>query len=452
MDTGEGGSNDNQFYRNDFSHAVANGIEATFSRNVFDSNRIEDCWHGVWGGYSYSSLWMFNRFARNTEAIAIEHGQNNYIRGNTFDTDETAIRLWQNPSQDPDWGYPKHRDTRSHTYEINENVFRRNKMALDIHATDDVSFAANRFEDVGARLKGDLPESALDAKPSRFTIVEGLAISPPGTPGAHPLPDGADPMIKEGERRGRDTIIVDEWGPYDWKSPKLWPVLDQAALRGPDYPRVLKLRVLGPPGEWQARKVKGASVTPRTGKVGDVVTVTPEDGRIIDSEIVMRYRGPEIVSPRGARIPANEPSTFSWTRFFAPIDWTIRFFEFSDATDPVKQPDAFHKLLAGRPLKTVAHDRLDYISGRSLEDGTPRDNVALVAEGTANLPPGSYELTVISDDGARVWMDGEIVLDAWAPHESRVDTVTIPGGRRRFKVEYYENGGFAELRFDIQRR
>jgi hypothetical protein len=130
----------------------------------------------------------------------------------------------------------------------------------------------------------------------------------------------------------------------------------------------------------------------------------------------------------------------------------VNFFEYTAATDPVKQPDAFRRLIAGQPLKTVPHDRLDYISGRSLEDGTPRDNVALVAEGTATLPPGDYTLTVISDDGARVWMDGEVVLDDWAPHESRVDRVPISGGRRRFKVEYYEVGGFAELRFDIQRR
>jgi hypothetical protein len=33
-----------------------------------------------------------------------------------------------------------------------------------------------------------------------------------------------------------------------------------------------------------------------------------------------------------------------------------------------------------------------------------------------------------------------------------VDRVPISGGKRRFKVEYYEVGGFAELRFDIQRR
>jgi hypothetical protein len=44
------------------------------------------------------------------------------------------------------------------------------------------------------------------------------------------------------------------------------------------------------------------------------------------------------------------------------------------------------------------------------------------------------------------------LIDSWEPHESKVDRVPITGGQRRFKVEYYEGGGFAELRFEIQRR
>lgn len=58
----------------------------------------------------------------------------------------------------------------------------------------------------------------------------------------------------------------------------------------------------------------------------------------------------------------------------------------------------------------------------------------------------------ISDDGIRVWMDDERIIDHWAPHESAVDAAAITGGKRRFKVEYYEIGGFAELRFEILRR
>ena len=57
MDSGKGGANDNLFAANDFSHAPTNGIEATFSRNRFIGNRVEENWHGVWGGYSYDSVW-----------------------------------------------------------------------------------------------------------------------------------------------------------------------------------------------------------------------------------------------------------------------------------------------------------------------------------------------------------------------------------------------------------
>ena len=72
------------FYDNDFSFAPTNGIEATFSRNVFYGNRVEECWHGLWGGYSFDSWIAANRFARNVEAIAIEHGQDNRITENTL--------------------------------------------------------------------------------------------------------------------------------------------------------------------------------------------------------------------------------------------------------------------------------------------------------------------------------------------------------------------------------
>ena len=122
MDAGDGGANDNLFYGNDFSHAPANGIEATFGRNTFVANHIEENWHGIWGGYSFDSLIADNTFSRNDEAIAIEHGQNNRIVGNTFTNDGIGVRRWANAIEDPNWGYPKHRDTRSRDYTVAGNT------------------------------------------------------------------------------------------------------------------------------------------------------------------------------------------------------------------------------------------------------------------------------------------------------------------------------------------
>lgn len=430
MDTGKGGANDNLFYGNDFSHAPTNGIEATFSRNRFVANRVEDNWHGVWGGYSYDSEWLDNRFVGNAEAIAIEHGQDNRIAGNTFEGNGTAIRLWQNPSQDPNWGYPKSRDTRSRGYRIHGNTFRSNKADFDIKDTLDVD------TDPAA------PRPPVEAPPK--------------------LASGMDPMLEPGARRGRRFIIVDEWGPYDWKSPRLWPVLDAGGQELPFRRRAkatglfdgpLKLTVLGPAGSWTLVSARGATVSPARGKVGDVVTVTPRAGSVVDYEVTLSYIGAAVTSPRGTVTPAGRPYLFSYSRFFAPVPWTIRFFAYPEAADPVKHPEAFAKVLAGEPVGTrLESDRIDYLSGGAIEDGVPADRFAFVAEGTADLPPGDYTLQVISDDGARVWVDGRLVLDAWAPHESRVDRVDIGGGRRRLKVEYYEAGGWAEMRFDIQPR
>jgi hypothetical protein len=159
-----------------------------------------------------------------------------------------------------------------------------------------------------------------------------------------------------------------------------------------------------------------------------------------------------VVSPRGQPVPAGAPYAFNYRRFFVPGDWQVRYYAFDDASRPGRSPEAFAKILAGAPVKSDTRDRLDYMSGGPIAEGLPRDRVALVAETVIDLPPGAYAVRVISDDGVRVWMDEERIVDRWTPHESAIDTVPITGGKRRFKVEYYEIGGFAELRFEILRR
>jgi parallel beta-helix repeat protein len=443
MDTGEGGANDNVFYDNDFSFAPTNGMEATFSRNTFYGNRVEECWHGLWGGYSFDSWIAANHFARNVEAIAIEHGQDNRITENRFDADETAIRLWKNPTQDPDWGYPKRRDTRSRDYVIAGNTFAGNPTALKITETQNVHVLTNGFEKVGtvAVLAGDTrnfgvgDEVTVPIRP-RPTLEVTLPT---------PLPGGMDAKIPDADRRGREAIVVDEWGPYDWKSPKLWP-------DGRSDATPLKLKVLGPPGEWKVGSLRGATIEPADGHVPGSITVTPAPGAPIDFDVRLTYRGGAVVGPRGETVAAGEPYTFGYSRYFVPADWRIRYFSYDEASRPDKNADAFARVLAGTPTKTDRRDRLDFMSGGPIADGLPRDRVAIVAEAEVELPPGPYVLRTISDDGVRVWMDEQRVVDHWAPHESAIDTVPITGGRHRFKVEYYEIEGFAELRFDISRR
>jgi len=193
-------------------------------------------------------------------------------------------------------------------------------------------------------------------------------------------------------------------------------------------------------------------VEPQAGRIPAVITVTPAAGRTTDFDVRLTYTGGAVTGPRGDAVPAGAPYAFGYTRFFAPVDWRIRYFTFDEAARPDRSPDAFGRIVSGDPVKTDRREALDYMSGGAIAEGLPRDRVAMVAEGEVELPPGQYLVRTISDDGIRVWMDEERIVDRWTPHESALDTVPVGGGKRRFKVEYYELGGFAELRFEILRR
>ncbi|MGE5243233.1 MAG: NosD domain-containing protein, partial [Betaproteobacteria bacterium] len=429
MDTGEGGSNDNLFYGNDFSFAPANGIEATFSRNTFAANRIEGNWHGVWGGYSFDSVIADNTFVSNDEGIAIEHGRDNTIVGNTFTGGGVAVRLWMNRQQDPSWAYVKRHETSSRDYLIAGNTFDGSHVGLQLTDTPGVVSAGNRFERVGADVErhGDTGGYRVE----QTAPARAKTIVPPAR-----MADGVDAMIPPADRRGRDAIIVDDWGPYDWRSPKLWP-----AGRSDASP--LKLRVLGPPGRWTLASIRGGTVSARAGEVPGEIAVAASPGRFVDVDVALRYVGGEVVTATGTTIPAGRPYVFRYSRFFAPIDWTVRFYDFGATPDAPAAAASFAKVLAGTPVRTERTDRIDYISSRAIAPGVPADHVAVAAEGTVTLPPGHYRLRTISDEGVRVWVDRRLAIDHWSPHESAADVAAIDGGRHRLRVEYYEATGDA---------
>lgn len=439
MDTGEGGANNNFFYRNDFSHAVANGIETTFSRNAFVENRIEDCWHGVWGGYSYSTAFFRNRFAGNDEAIAIEHGQNNVVYDNTFEGDGIAIRLWANQTQDPNWGYPKARDTRSRDYDISRNRFTRVATALDVMRTTGVEINDNQYADVTTRLKVGADVKALRFEPAVPAVPHDLFRR------VDARPDAQDAMLPPDALRGRETIIVDEWGPYDYRSPKVWPVA--GATR---HDRPLRLRVLGPAGQWTLRSVRGATTNVKTGPVPGALTIEPT-GDGTDVQLVFDYVGGEVVTPRGMSYAAGETVPFTYVLFEPGIDWNVRWWTFDEASDPLTAPEGFAARLREAPTKTETLHRFDLVGSGSLSEGLPRDRVALRAEGQVDLLAGDYRLDVISDDGIRVWIDDKLVIDRWNIHGSELDQVPVPSGRHRIRIEYFEATGWAELKVSLRR-
>ena len=451
MDTGEGGANDNLFYENDFSFAPTNGMEATFSRNVFARNRIEGSDHGLWGGYSFDSEVIGNDFTRNRIGIAVEHGQDNRIADNRFDGDGTAVQLWANRVEPSDWQYPKHRDTRSTGYRIERNEIIGEHVAFRVSDTRASELANNRVArtDTALVLK-DTTDLTLRANDTTANAASSGAQWPrhTGTSEAdqlapRPMPGAPSAFGDRLSLRDRSAIVVTEWGPYDWRSPLLWPV--DSSQRTP-----LPLRVLGPRGTWRVvgqRRI--ARVSKRSGITGDTLIVTPANND--DWQLDLEYRGEATVSPRGERRAANTPYVFSYRHFEPAANWTTRFFTWSDSTDPRTHANAFTRLLETSPLMTQQAPRLDYMWYSPTIKGLPQAKFAVVAIGRVALSPGTYTLRTISDDAIRVYVDGKRVIDDWTPHESAVDVAPLAGGTHELRVEYYQVDGWTELRLDVLR-
>lgn len=86
----------------------------------------------------------------------------------------------------------------------------------------------------------------------------------------------------------------------------------------------------------------------------------------------------------------------------------------------------------------------------NLATGVPSDQVSV--RWTGYIVPRyseKYTFSTISDDGTKVFINGQLVVNAWrdqGPTET-IGTITLEAGKPyEIKVEYYENGGGAEAR------
>jgi nitrous oxidase accessory protein NosD len=483
MDTGEGGCNDNLLVGNDWSHAPTNGIEATFSRNFFINNKVHECAHGVWGGYSYDSVIALNDFADNQAAIALEHGQANRYVDNTFYRDDVAISLWANPTQDPNWGYAKKRDTRSRDAVIRKNTFIENGIALDQRLTTGTVFQDNVLAGVTREVRVPANETppatrnVTDAKAKRVAWSPWRQLT--GEFAKYNVPrmaGGIDPFLKPNALRGWKYILVDEWGPYDFQRPLLWPErnpltgdaprpgANSAAGSGRPRPQAPKqsgpgrYEILGPKGRWRLVSAEGAKLSATSGEVPGFVTIEAEPGRVGTTKVELEYVGAATTDYRGIVTPAGKPVRFGFERFSAPIDWTVKFFNWTeqiDPSDPISIPKAapLAEILKGQPIHTLKTDRLEFASGGAFYPGGPSDKFATVAEGTFEIPNGDYTLDVTTDDGIRVWIDGKLLIESWQHQGPTPYTANVHlGGHHTIRVEHFEIGGYAALNVKLKPR
>ncbi|HLO98568.1 MAG TPA: right-handed parallel beta-helix repeat-containing protein, partial [Fimbriimonas sp.] len=475
MDSGKGGCNDNIIYGNDFSFSPTNGIEATFSRNSFVNNMLEECWHGFWTGYSYNTIIAGNHIINNEDGIAHEHGQDNTVEFNEFRGNKTDIRIWANASEDPNWGYPKNRDTASRDWTIqnnnfvtgvadktlrlsrttntkfNENTLFGGSFVIDQATTKNTQFKANciHTDTKPEEPKGvtDWATTHLEPMPKMMDVagwspIDDADVYEKLSPDQ--LKGGMSPFGKYRDLRGRVNILVDEWGPYDFKSPKLWP-------KAKDADGWQKYSIYGPKGKWKLASSEGLEVSSTSGTVPGSIRIRAKKGTA-RQDLKLTYTGKEFVDYKGNRNPANKPYQLKATRFDLPIDWNVTFFAWDkDTQDPRTEARGYDQASALQVVARLKTNKLDFAGYGKFAPNVPANHFGTIAEGEFSIEPGEYYIDVTGDDGVVAVLDENPIVQEWHYQAPTLYSRKVKlGGKHNLVIRHFQIDGYATLRVTIR--
>jgi parallel beta-helix repeat protein len=159
----------NLVLRNDASHAYHNAFEATFSAwNTFLENRADSSDYGFWLGYSRGSAIRGNTImGTRSAAIAIEHGAENEIAGNTIIGGNTGIRLFA----------PRAEDEPSMAYRVDDNVIARVRQGVVLEHTSRSRLRGNLFDGVEDALTVDSAGADLQLSGNVFLSAQRWLIN-----------------------------------------------------------------------------------------------------------------------------------------------------------------------------------------------------------------------------------------------------------------------------------
>jgi nitrous oxidase accessory protein NosD len=437
----ERGCNRNVIHGNDFSYAAAHGVELTFSfsNRIIRNRLVGNAICGIWGGYTKAMFIAQNTIEDNGDmpygsergGINMEHARAGYIADNTFRNNACGVFLW--------WDKDEHilklpwaaaNATAAEDTAVIQNTFEGDRIAIQLRRTGPTILGANSMTDVGVELDADETSKSfldrlgdIDMPPSRFEEPKTIGDSTPVGARAH--------------WRGREHIIMTEWGPYDWQEPLLTVVRKQ--------PDRHEYRLVGPePLENALLSAAPGVELIRDDTVGRLTVTTDTTGSVLPYTLT-------VVTPSGARRA---------TGALAPLSWNVTVF--ASTVDPRQDADAWRRgRKLGFPCRVPALDLQygnDGPSGIDLDPavtaaGLPADHFGTTAVATMDMPAGRWRLITNSDDGIRVWIDDALVIDDWTWHGPKTHTheFELPKPKRiTIGVEHFELDGYAVLSVDLE--
>jgi len=135
----------------------------------------------------------------------------------------------------------------------------------------------------------------------------------------------------------------------------------------------------------------------------------------------------------------------------------INYFQFVEATEATESNGLLANYFFGVNLKRVVLERIDSNIDFNWNEFAPAAEVAtnyFSARWTGKVQPlytGTYTFHITSDNGRRVWVNNQLIIDKWITDQDITYSGTIDliaGEKYEIKVEYYESSGNANIKLE----
>ena len=444
------GNNFNQFIGNDLSCSAAHGLELTFSfsnrieKNRFESNAI--C--GIWGGYSAQTRIEDNDFVRNGDAasggerggINIEHGRENLILANHFESNAAGVVLWNDVdealSKTP---WAKANGTDCSGNKVVSNTFTKDKVGIELREARDTVLAANTFVEVAVPLLEQRTEGT--QQHDDVSLIAAIsAASPTAETIVASLPGSRQAVGMREKTRGRFNILMERYGPYAFDAPRL--ARTNSSQEKADY------RTLG------FTNIVGVDIVGR-GPVRILWGSTESTVRVIAEDT-------NFVTPYELIVRDNQRHRWIYRDILAPVDWTLRLF--ATTGDPLTDPALVARDGASASAIEFTTRSLNFDFGAGTpgsvidepkvrDSGLGADHFGMIAKANPTFLAGKYAIVITSDDGIRLKVDGKVVLEHWDRHTPTADRFVVTLTEPRpvpIEIEWFELDGNATFKVHFE--
>ena len=126
------------------------------------------------------------------------------------------------------------------------------------------------------------------------------------------------------------------------------------------------------------------------------------------------------------------PATSAQADSHEPVIWWAEYFD--------------NPTLHGRPIRAIREATIDHDWGLNAPlPEVPADKFSVRWSTDLHLDAGEYTFMVTVDDGARLWVDGKLIIDAWRAQKATTFTkmIYLDGGQHSIQLAYFDQSGAA---------